>query len=288
LTPNPSLERTHHGTPRFGRISFWPKRVTPRCAAWLSRKTPLMYRAFLFAVASVVSWTVVAQSQVEMTRKSAAHATRVERELSRAIDAYRKRLSSDQRAMFDESQRQWRQYRDSLCKFEASGVSGGSAEPMVIGECVAARTAERLQYIRRLSNCEEGDLSCPAWKPAPNSRQVSDKLHVALRLTYLAPQPGRSQHLPRGQDEWSCGGGYPWAVRERARGRVPRAGARRLARMLRGEIRWADRNPAPGHQIAEAYVGEGQPDSRALRRAHRCKAWSRRTRSAGAGCRGPQ
>lgn len=31
--PNPSLKRTHHGMPRLGLISFWPKRVLPRCAA---------------------------------------------------------------------------------------------------------------------------------------------------------------------------------------------------------------------------------------------------------------
>jgi hypothetical protein len=33
LRPNHSLKRTHHGMPRLGLISFWPNRVTPRCAA---------------------------------------------------------------------------------------------------------------------------------------------------------------------------------------------------------------------------------------------------------------
>ena len=32
-TPNPSFKRTHHGRPRLGPMSFWPKRVLPRCAA---------------------------------------------------------------------------------------------------------------------------------------------------------------------------------------------------------------------------------------------------------------
>ena len=32
-TPNPAFKRTHHGRPRLGPISFWPKRVLPRCAA---------------------------------------------------------------------------------------------------------------------------------------------------------------------------------------------------------------------------------------------------------------
>jgi uncharacterized protein YecT (DUF1311 family) len=55
-------------------------------------------------------------------------------------------------------------YRDAACQFEASGVAGGSAQSMVHSECMVTQTNERLKYMRLLSNCKEGDLSCPAWK----------------------------------------------------------------------------------------------------------------------------
>lgn len=150
-----------------------------------------MYRATVFVIAWAASGIIAAQSQTEMTRQSVVRVTEADAELSKAVAAYRKRLNSDQRTLFDNSQTQWEQYRDSVCRFEASGVSGGSAEPMVIGECKAARTIERLRYIRRLSNCQEGDLSCPAWKPASNRRLVHDNFHASLRAARVASHPER-------------------------------------------------------------------------------------------------
>ena len=123
------------------------------------------YRAILLVTAWAAVGAVAAQSQTEMTQRSASRAMKTQAELSRVLVTYRKRLNADQRTLFDKSQSRWEQYRDSACKFEASGVEGGSAEPMVFAECVAARTSERLRYMRRLSDCQEGDLSCPAWKP---------------------------------------------------------------------------------------------------------------------------
>jgi hypothetical protein len=38
----------------------------------------------------------------------------------------------------------------------------GSARPMIQAACLEVLSRERLRAIERLSQCEEGDLSCPA------------------------------------------------------------------------------------------------------------------------------
>lgn len=103
-----------------------------------------------------------AQTQPEMNREANARLSAASAKLSGALNAYRQRLAPDQRAVFDLSHGQWEKYRDSACRFEASGVAGGSAYAMIYADCLANFTNNRLAYVLRLSKCEEGDLSCPA------------------------------------------------------------------------------------------------------------------------------
>jgi uncharacterized protein YecT (DUF1311 family) len=87
-----------------------------------------------------------------------------EAKLHAAVTAYRSRLAPSQRAAFDESQRRWVAYRQAACEFEASGVAGGSAYPMILAACLTDYANQRLDIIARLANCVEGDLSCPVFK----------------------------------------------------------------------------------------------------------------------------
>jgi uncharacterized protein YecT (DUF1311 family) len=102
------------------------------------------------------------QSQAEMNEAASNLLKAASAELSSAVKQYRERLSGIQLAMFDQSQQAWVQYRRALCDFESSGASGGSAQAMLQESCLENFTRERLKYIQRLSECEEGDLSCPA------------------------------------------------------------------------------------------------------------------------------
>jgi uncharacterized protein YecT (DUF1311 family) len=105
-----------------------------------------------------------AQTQLDMNRDADRTLRDTEAKLSVAVTTYRKRLNSSQRAAFDESQRRWVAYRQAACEFQAGGVGGGSAYPMVLAACLTDYANERLVIITELMNCVEGDLSCPAFK----------------------------------------------------------------------------------------------------------------------------
>jgi uncharacterized protein YecT (DUF1311 family) len=113
---------------------------------------------FLVALCGVA----VAQPQLQMSEQAANSFKAASAELSKEVNIYRRRLAGQQLALFDRSQRAWVEYRRAACDFESSGVSGGSAQAMIQEACLENLTQERLKYIQRLSQCEEGDLSCPA------------------------------------------------------------------------------------------------------------------------------
>ncbi|MGK9164662.1 DUF1311 domain-containing protein [Inquilinus limosus] len=63
------------------------------------------------------------------------------------------------------AQRAWIAYRDAECRFMASGVEGGSVQPMIVAQCLEQVTSQRTDDLEALLNCEEGDLSCPVPPP---------------------------------------------------------------------------------------------------------------------------
>jgi len=132
----------------------------------------MLYTSQAIAVVALAGCFMVplaaAQSQSDLNRKAGSRLSQTTEELAKVVTSYRQRLNTEQRALFDRSHEQWEKYRDAACQFEASGTKGGTAQPMVRSECLATQSSERLRYMRRLSNCKEGDLSCPAWKPASN------------------------------------------------------------------------------------------------------------------------
>ena len=105
-----------------------------------------------------------AASQAEMTRCFGDRAKAASAALGSALSQYRARLAGDQLKLFDSSQSAWETYRDLDCRFQASGVKGGSAYSMILSQCLETRARRRIADIRQLAACEEGDLSCPAWK----------------------------------------------------------------------------------------------------------------------------
>lgn len=59
------------------------------------------------------------------------------------------------------AQRAWIAFRDAECTFRSSGTSGGSAYPMVYATCLDGLTRSRLDALKELISCQEGDMSCP-------------------------------------------------------------------------------------------------------------------------------
>jgi hypothetical protein len=86
------------------------------------------------------------------------------------VHSYAARLTPEQLELFHSAQLNWQQFRQSSCKFEASGVLGGSAYPMVLAQCLASKAESRLSELKTLASCQEGDLSCPSYSGvAPNN-----------------------------------------------------------------------------------------------------------------------
>ena len=102
-----------------------------------------------------------AQSQATMNANAAQDLQRADRSLNTQYTATMNRLSTPSRTLLRNAQRTWISFRDQQCRFEASGVQGGSAYPMVQSTCLARLTTERTQQLRTLGQCQEGDLSCP-------------------------------------------------------------------------------------------------------------------------------
>lgn len=80
--------------------------------------------------------------------------------------AYRQimaRLSgqTEARQLLTAAQRAWMAFRDAECKFSASGVQGGSIQPMIASMCQTDLTKARTETLRRHLDCKEGDLGCP-------------------------------------------------------------------------------------------------------------------------------
>ena len=63
------------------------------------------------------------------------------------------------------AQRAWIGFRDAGCAFEASGLEGASARPMVENQCMDAATRRRVEDLKAYSTCPEGDVSCPVPPP---------------------------------------------------------------------------------------------------------------------------
>jgi uncharacterized protein YecT (DUF1311 family) len=59
------------------------------------------------------------------------------------------------------AERAWIAFRDAECAFAASGVEGGTIQPMIVAECRAALAQQRQDQLAVYLNCQEGDTSCP-------------------------------------------------------------------------------------------------------------------------------
>jgi uncharacterized protein YecT (DUF1311 family) len=87
-----------------------------------------------------------------------------DRKLNSAYGALMKRLGDSQKAMLHASEKAWIGYRDAQCKLVASGVDGGSAQPMVKANCLGDLTEARLKELNYQLTCQEGDMTCLAPK----------------------------------------------------------------------------------------------------------------------------
>ncbi|AVJ29707.1 lysozyme inhibitor LprI family protein [Achromobacter spanius] len=84
-------------------------------------------------------------------------------ELNAAYKEATARLKDNKDALtqLQAAQKAWLFFRDAECAFSSTGVTGGSAYPMVLSMCLDKLTKVRTKELRAYLACEEGDTSCP-------------------------------------------------------------------------------------------------------------------------------
>ena len=105
-----------------------------------------------------------AQTQADMTQCAGQQYKAADDRLNQEYKELNTRLQEQpkRRDMLLKAQRRWLAFRDAECRFEASAVAGGSAEPMVHTQCLTRLTQSRNEQLATYLHCQEGDLSCPA------------------------------------------------------------------------------------------------------------------------------
>lgn len=120
-------------------------------------------KPFLALLAAMVAAPLpaLAQTQGAMNADAARQAAAADRALNARYAAVVGGVSPATKLLLRDAQRSWIAFRDRQCVFEASGVRGGSAYPMIYSGCLARVTKDRTRDLDRFGRCEEGDLSCP-------------------------------------------------------------------------------------------------------------------------------
>src|SRR5712675_1051026 len=120
---------------------------------------------FVVAVVGTPPQTVDCEdpnTQLAINQCAGMKAAKAEERLNEIYRQYRQRLGVTQKRKLTEAQRAWLAFRRSWCAFIASGIETGSAQPLVVSECVRGLTEQRIKQLEEVSSCNEGDLSCPS------------------------------------------------------------------------------------------------------------------------------
>ena len=124
--------------------------------------------AMLLLLGGLVSSSALAsdcrnpQTQTDMNQCASANLDKETKKISKTYNDFMTKLNPTEQQQFKAAQLAWIKFKDLTCRFEASGVEGGSAHSMVLAGCLSDRTRQRNKEIEALANCQEGDLSCPA------------------------------------------------------------------------------------------------------------------------------
>ncbi|QGM96260.1 lysozyme inhibitor LprI family protein [Methylocystis parvus] len=106
-----------------------------------------------------------ATAQADMNECAAKAFHAADNELNASFRQLQRRLSDDADTgkRLVSAQRAWVAFRDAECAFSSSGVTGGTAYPMIYAMCLEGLTRKRVGDFKSYLTCgdKEGDLSCP-------------------------------------------------------------------------------------------------------------------------------
>ncbi|MBN6776197.1 lysozyme inhibitor LprI family protein [Pseudomonas granadensis] len=104
-----------------------------------------------------------ANDQATMNQCAGQDFKAADKELNTVYQQITARLKDnpDGKKLLISAQRAWIGFRDTECKFSASGVAGGSVYPLIYSNCMTSMTKTRVEALKLYLRCEEGDMSCP-------------------------------------------------------------------------------------------------------------------------------
>ncbi len=133
----------------------------------LSLRSARCLSSFLFALAAggaahagTPDCATTATTQVDINACAAGKYQQADAQLNRTYRQLLGREDGQAAAQLKEAQRRWVAWRDAQCAFEAGGVSGGSAQPMVLDQCLERLTRAQTSLLDSHLHCQEGDLAC--------------------------------------------------------------------------------------------------------------------------------
>jgi uncharacterized protein YecT (DUF1311 family) len=123
-------------------------------------------------------WRSKVITQTEMNICAVRDSEKQRQLLERLIGDFRSKLAAkqpEQWARLEANQRNWRDFVDRDCEWEAAFADGGSIQPMVRALCVAGATAQRINRLRTVL-CEGGGMT----GDCPESRKYEEKAEQAV------------------------------------------------------------------------------------------------------------
>ena len=110
-----------------------------------------------------------AQDQATLNQCAGQAFEKADKQLNDAYKQISERLkdNAESHKLLVTAQRAWVAFRDAECNFQGGPIDqAGSIYPLVVADCKAMLTENRLKDFKAYLNCQEGDTSCPV-PPAP-------------------------------------------------------------------------------------------------------------------------
>ena len=92
------------------------------------------------------------QTTLEMKICASQDYEKSDKKLNQVYQQLKPKLRENQRKKLVDAQRTWIDFRDKNCDFEASGVEGGTLEPVVKLGCLTNITNQRVKDLQRYSD----------------------------------------------------------------------------------------------------------------------------------------
>lgn len=86
-------------------------------------------------------------NQLDMNQCSSQKLEESTKKINKVYNEYRKSLTDDEKKSLRDIQMAWIKYKDLRCKFSAAGYEGGSMQGMVMTNCLADVTNQRLKEL---------------------------------------------------------------------------------------------------------------------------------------------